>query len=140
MHCQSYAVMTSLRTAKLQQKEALPDEKSLRNESSFLKKEAWARGYTQNDSAAAKRKELTDQASPWYRPRELFLQNHPSALPGGWPASRGLECKTIRRRTSGQIREVPKGSGREMGMRKAYVHCEWKEREAGLPSGAATKL
>lgn len=87
-----------------------------------------------------KGRELTDQASPWYRPRELSLWNHPSALPGGWPASRGLECKTIRRRTSGQIREVPKGSGREMGMRTAYVHCEWKEREAGLPSGAATKL
>lgn len=45
----------------------------------------------------------------------------------GQSAPRGLVCKRSRRRAGGQIR-VPKESGREMGMKEAYIHCGQKER------------
>lgn len=76
-----------LQTARLQQEEALPDKKSLRNEGCFLEKGAWVCAHTRGMVRPwTKRKEPADLTSPQTKPRELFLGNLPSALGVAWPA------------------------------------------------------
>lgn len=107
----------------------LTDKKRLRNEGCFLEKGAWACAHTHGMVQPwAKRKEPADPTSPQTKPRELLLRNLPSALGVARPAPRGLACKRIRGRAGGQITGILEEPGREMGMRKAYVHCGRKER------------